>query len=91
MLANGYGYIAVRLAVCSGCQAAREGQAGSSGFAAACVSELGQTAFAMLSESKIVILDEKLGVGRIFSTAIIADVVSCSFIFRCCECYLVFE
>ena len=80
----------MRLAVRSGCQAAREGQARSHAVGVTCVSELGQTAFAMLSESKIVILDEKLGVGRIFSTADIADVVSCSFIFRCCECYLVF-
>jgi hypothetical protein len=67
---NGYGYIAVRLAVSSGCLAAREGQAGSRGFASACVSELGQTAFAILSEPKIVILVEKRRFGKIFSTAI---------------------
>ena len=76
LVANGYGYIAVRLAVSSGCQAAREGQAGSSGFSAACVSELGQTAFAILSEPKIVILNEKRLFSKIFSTADIADVVT---------------
>jgi hypothetical protein len=70
IVANGYGYIAVRLAVSSGCQAAREGQAGSRGETAACVSELGQTAYAILSEPKIVILNEKRRFSRIFSAAI---------------------
>jgi hypothetical protein len=59
-----------------GLPSCREGQAGSSGFAAACVSELGQTAFAILSEPKIVILDEKRPFSKIFSTADIADVVT---------------